>query len=142
MTHSGGKPQLMNDRRLIAVWLRRARQALCSHRFYFDDLKRINDDLVRCPCFRCEKVCEATYGLALDGSFVGHRVGSNPPPPVGAKPLPPPGPPPVYPPMPQVKPPGSAIIAPLTADDVRKIVREEIESAMRPAWKSGRMGPG
>lgn len=57
-----------------------------------------------------------------------NRVGSNPPPPVGAKPLPPPCPP----------APGQ----PLTAGDVRKIVREEIERAIRPASKSGRMGPG
>lgn len=99
---------------------------------------------------------------------VGHLVGSNPPLPVGAKPLPPPGPPlreglelrltkelqpsarptsgppapTVYPQMPTVKPPGSAIVAPLTAEDVRKVVREEIERAKWSGSKSGRMGPG
>lgn len=38
---------------------------------------------------------------------------------------------------------GAAIaVPPLTADQVRKIVREEIDRARVPPWKSGRMGPG
>lgn len=237
----------MDGRRLIAVWYRRARQSLCSHRFYTDDLKRINDDLVRCPCFRCGKVCEATYGLALDGSFVGyrpkedrppnrslcfdcgaaiiaaddealvcvqcggrnrrvgHRIGSNPPPPTwpslawwraAGRPGPD-EPSPSRPPWRNPSGPGcrsdadrqerhesagdagpagapappfpgsdanqrhdTAALdvasagdvrllsesgpgcAPLSADVVRQIVREEIERAMRPTGKSGRMGPG
>jgi hypothetical protein len=51
-------------------WLR---QRLCSHQFYLDDLKRLSDDLVTCPCFRCGKVCEASYGLALPGQWCGYR---------------------------------------------------------------------
>jgi hypothetical protein len=49
------------------------RQWLCSHRVYFDDLKRINDDLVEATCHRCDKKLSAPYGLALDAQFDGWR---------------------------------------------------------------------
>jgi len=95
-------------------------------------------------------------------SIIPQRVGSNPPPP---------GPPfrnidrdyglpspQQYPPMPgtivdlgpdeptpiwpQSGNAGPATLAALTADDLRRIVREEIERALRPPWQSGKMGPG
>jgi len=83
------------------------------------------------------------YGLIIAGwrkccdTFL--RRGSNPPPPVGGKRLPSPGPPWRVPDKQRQdrqerhESAGDAVatatLAPLTADEVRKIVREEIERA-------------
>lgn len=53
---------------------RRVRQRYCRHRFYLDDLHRVADNLVRCPCHRCGKVCSVEYGLLLPGSFDRRNV--------------------------------------------------------------------
>ena len=46
------------------------RQLFCSHEFVLEDLERINDNLVHCPCVKCGKMLKAPYGLALNGTFV------------------------------------------------------------------------
>lgn len=40
-------------------------RALCAHRGYIDDIRRVDVDRVECQCHRCGKNLVATYGLAL-----------------------------------------------------------------------------
>ena len=46
------------------------RQLFCSHEFVLEDLERVSDNLVNCPCVKCGKMLEAPCGLALNGKFV------------------------------------------------------------------------
>jgi hypothetical protein len=57
----------VNDFGRLALWLR---QRFCSHQKRLGNLRRINADLVECPCDRCGKLLTAPYGLALPGTWV------------------------------------------------------------------------
>lgn len=41
------------------------RQLNCNHVGYLKNLKRYSTDYVTCPCERCGKLLDASYGLAL-----------------------------------------------------------------------------
>lgn len=51
-------------------WLRAVH---CNHAFYLDDLKRLSDAVVECPCCGCGKVMRADCGLNLPGIWLGSR---------------------------------------------------------------------
>jgi hypothetical protein len=46
----------------LILWLR---QKFCSHCCFLEDLERVSEDKVICPCNKCGKVLSAEYGLAL-----------------------------------------------------------------------------
>jgi len=46
----------------VVVWLR---QRFCSHTGYLEDMERLSDSQVTCPCNKCGKVLSAFCGLDL-----------------------------------------------------------------------------
>jgi hypothetical protein len=56
----------------LRAWLARA---LCDHRIRLENMRRLDDDLVVCPCHLCGAVLTARYGAALNGKWVPDAAG-------------------------------------------------------------------
>jgi hypothetical protein len=59
---------------LISRAMKKLRQRFCDHEFFLDDIQlRDIEGIVRCKCWKCGKLLQADYGLALKGHWVRWR---------------------------------------------------------------------
>lgn len=62
-----------NILRLTTSEVPRSWRWVCRHEVYFDDMVRVNDDLVVAACHKCHSLLSANCGLNLGAKLMGDR---------------------------------------------------------------------